>query len=317
MFSKIKIKLSSILKDHGYNVEPKIFSVPPKIEMGDLALPCFELAKSQKKNPVELAKEICAKVSDKRILRAEPIGPYVNFYFKPEYYNKEVLNHQVKFAPNSGKVMIEYSQPNTHKEFHIGHLRNAVLGSALVNLKRFCGQNILAVNYIGDTGVHVAKWLWWFFKKYQGVLPIEKTDVFGKIYTEATTELEKNPEFSVEVSLMHRILEKSIEKSFNNAELSDEEKNILETWQKTKSASLEYFKKIYQKLNIDFDLWFYESEEEVAGKKLISEILNSKKIPQIKKSEGAVIADLREFNLDVLVLIKSDGNALYGAKDLP
>jgi len=317
MFSPIKSTLIKILKKYGYNVEPGIFSVPPKIEMGDLALPCFDLAKKYKKNPVELAKDLSIKIQDSKIQRVEAVGPYLNFYFSPKFYNKTVLRNKIKFAKSKKRVMIEYSQPNTHKEFHIGHLRNAVLGSSLVNLKRFCGQNVLAANYLGDTGVHVAKWLWWFFKKYQGRLPEMKTDFLGKIYTEATFELEQNPDLTAEVSLMHQTLEKVLRKNFVREKMDENEKLIFEIWQKTKQASMKYFFGIYEILNIKFDLCFFESEEEFTGKKLLTDILNNNTLPQIKKSEGAIIADLREFNLDVLVLIKSDGNALYGAKDLP
>jgi len=80
---------------------------------------------------------------------------------------------------------------------------------------------------------------------------------------------------------------------------------------------MESFLRSYDLLQVEFDAWFYESEEEDAGRKLLKKILKENSIPEIKKSEGAIIADLSEYGLDVLVLIKSDGNLLYGAKDLP
>ncbi len=317
MFTQIKKDLVKILQNYGYVIDPAVFSYPPNGEMGDLALPCFELARKMKKNPIELATEISSKVVDKKLSKIEAVGPYVNFYFLAGYFNKKILCRRTNYKKVPGQIMIEYSQPNTHKEFHIGHLRNAVLGASLVNLKRFCGREVFSANYIGDSGSHVAKWLWFFYKKYQGVLPVDKSDVFGKIYAEAVEDLSKNEKLAEEVSVIHRLIDQAINKKNNREKLSEEENKIFNDWKQTKDASLHYFQKVYELLNISFDLWFFESEEEFAGKKMLENLLENKKIAEIKNSDGAVIADLREHGLDVLVLIKSDGNLLYGAKDLP
>jgi len=201
--------------------------------------------------------------------------------------------------------MIEYSQPNTHKEFHVGHLRNACLGASLVNVNRYLGHKVISANYLGDTGVHVAKTLWNFQKFHKDdQLPENKGQFLGKIYSEAVNKLDDNKEFQTEVSELQKKLEEG-------------DKELTKLWKETKQWSLDSFDQIYKLLGIEFDQWFWESEEEEAGRKMIDKILKKGTIKEIKESQGAIIADLTAYDLDVLVLVKSDGNMLYGTKDLP
>ena len=89
---------------------------------------------------------------------------------------------------------------------------------------------------------------------------------------------------------------------------------LVALWQKTRQWSLDEFKAIYEGLGVKFDVYFYESEEEQAGKKILPELLGK---AHIEKSEGAIIANLEEYNLGVIVLVRKDGSILYGLKDLP
>jgi len=288
----------------GVEINPNDFTYPPNSEMGDLALPCFNIMKVLKKSPQEIA----VMIETQNVASVQAAGPYINIFFKREYLNKLVLAESGTLRQAQGdkaKVMIEYSQPNTHKEFHVGHLRNACLGAALVNIYLELGNKVIAANYIGDTGVHVAKCLWCFLKFHKDdKLPDNKGEFLGKIYAEASQKLTDNPELEKEVSEIHKKLEAG-------------DKEITKLWQGTKEWSLDGFYDIYKKLGNEFDVWFWESEEEKAGKKIIQKILKDKKIKEIYESQGAVIADLKEYGLDVLVLIKSDGNVLYGTKDIP
>ena len=127
----------------------------------------------------ELLDEIKTKTSTiAGIERVELEKGYVNFYFKPNIVAKgviaEILSKRENFGrgePKSIKVMVEYSQPNTHKDIHIGHLRNICLGISLVSILRFAGYETLAANYIGDIGTHVIKCLWGYNRFYKGMEP--------------------------------------------------------------------------------------------------------------------------------------------------
>ena len=313
--NKIKQQLADYLsKKLKIKVEPNQFTEPPNREMGDLALPCFDLAAQLKLDPQETCQEILKRAQanmSEIIEEVQAAGPYLNFTIKSSYLNKLVL--ESKFEPEekvAEKVMIEFSQPNTHKEFHVGHSRNAILGAALVNIHRFLNKkrkNVIAANYIGDTGVHVAKVLW-YITKFNSNIDIPKgvtnSEYLGQAYSEAVKKLEEDETLNQEVSDIHK-------------ELDAGDRDLVSLWRSTKEWSMLGFYDVYNLLNVEFDEWFWESEEEAVGKKIIQKILDEKTVPQIRKSDGAVIADLKEFKLEVLVLIKSDGNALYGAKDIP
>jgi arginyl-tRNA synthetase len=310
---KIKEQLAELLNKAGFEVEAKDFVLPPDAKMGDLALPCFNLAKQRKVAPAEVVQLILKQVQDDRIEKVAAAGPYVNFVFDRQFLFEQILcsgccrDEIYLVSTQRAKTMVEYSQPNTHKEFHVGHLRNACLGAAIVNLLRATGNKVIAANYIGDTGTHVAKCLW-YLEKNNPSLTIDpaknKAAYLGEIYAAAAKLLDENKELAAEVSDVQKRLESG-------------DKALLKLWKKTKKWSMEDFERIYSLLNNKFVQWFWESEEEREGKKLLEKIVAEGKIQNIKRSDGALIADLREFGLDVLVLIKSDGSALYGAKDLP
>jgi arginyl-tRNA synthetase len=292
------------------------FVLPPSVEMGELSFPCFELAKVAKKSPAAIATEFAEQLNAEKNdlwLEARSVGPYLNLFLNLKEWNRAVVEESLKaadliFPGEKERIMIEFSQANTHKEFHIGHLRNACLGAALVNLNRFLGNKVFATNYPGDTGVHVAKCLWYLQKFNEKLIVPEnltKGQYLGQAYAAACNKLDENPGWQSEVS--------EIQKKIETAS----DKGLVKLWQKTKKWSLEDFDRIYKILNTKFDKWYFESEEEKAGRKMIEDVLKNKKIPEIQASQGAIIADLRAYNLEVLVLVKSDGNLLYGAKDLP
>lgn len=151
-------------------------SRPPRPEMGDVAVPAFELAKRAKRNPAEVAKEWETRVQDalveKRpdwleipILQAKAFGPYLNLFFDPGPLASLVLAEVVEARdaygsapPRSGpKVMVEYSAPNTNKPLHLGHVRNNLIGMALSNLLAAAGQDVVRVNLVNDRGIHICK----------------------------------------------------------------------------------------------------------------------------------------------------------------
>ncbi len=95
-------------------------------------------------------------------------------------------------APVGERVMIEYAQPNTHKEFHVGHLRNTVLGAALVRIMRFAGYEVVAASYPGDIGAHVIRCLWCYREFHAGEEPAAQSERgrwLGDLYVESTNRL--------------------------------------------------------------------------------------------------------------------------------
>ena len=244
--------IKTLLRDVGVTGDLE-FTTPPNPELGDIALPCFTMAKESKKSPVELAREISEKLkvkacspmsggeSLKFIEKIEALGPYVNFYLDTAELSKTVIKEIEKKEKDYGankngkgaKVMVEYSQPNTHKEFHIGHLRNVCIGSSVVEILKNNGYKVVAANYIGDIGAHVAKCLW-YIKKFgkEASDDVSPGQWLGKMYAEASAYIENNPEAKIEVAEVQNKLESG-------------DKEWLKFWKETKEWSMDSFKKIY------------------------------------------------------------------------
>ncbi len=312
--AKIKEQIFGLLKKEQIKIKADDLEIPPSKAMGDFGLPLFNLAKEQKKSPAVLAKELAGKIKPAGlVVNIKPIGPYLNFFVDQAKMAEAVIVEifklknkygQLKIGKNE-KVMIEYSQPNTHKELHIGHVRNICIGSSLVNIYKNCGYKVISANYIGDTGAHVAKTLW-YLQTYvnQTDFPAGKRELgefLGQSYTAAVAKIGEDEKLKAESQAILKKLESG-------------DKELEKVWKQTRQWSLDLFTEIYRELGVKFDAVFYESEEEKAGKKMLPILL---KYSFIKKSEGAIIADLNQYNLGVLVLVRRDGTALYGIKDLP
>ncbi len=174
---------------------------PKDSKMGDLAFPCFLLAKAMKKAPPMIANELLPLVEDKVkqsdcLEKVVAAGPYLNFFVSkshlaqiiPDILEGDYLNPE---ASKNEKVMIEYSQPNTHKAFHVGHMRNVALGDSLARLYKYSGYDVTAVNYIGDEGTHIAKCLWAYQNLFDGEVPSDNRGEFlGELYAKADEYLD-------------------------------------------------------------------------------------------------------------------------------
>ena len=308
--------LRSVLPD-GAAVSVSDFEEPPQKEMGDLAYPCFPLAKLMKKSPADVAKVLAASVgSGGLVASAEAAGPYVNFRLDRDAFSRAVLEDVMSDVTGYGeehpsaslrakkgqKLIVEYGQPNTHKEVHVGHLRNFFLGLSVVRLQEAAGNTVIPVNYIGDVGAHVAKCLWAYRKYHAGETPVpgQEGKFLGEIYAEATRRIEADASLKEDVSSVQRALESG-----------DPEWTAL--WKETKQWSVDEMSNIFEELGCDFRYTYYESDVEEPGKKLVKDLLEK---GIAKKSQGAIVMDFESEGLGIFLLLKSDGSALYATKEL-
>ena len=305
-------------------VEPENLVYPPQENMGDLSLPCFVLAKHLKKNPAEIAEFLVKNIKSKgAVAGVSALGPYFNIKLNRTELAKEVINEIEKLRENYGhnksgekkKVMIEYSNVNTHKEYHVGHLRNICYGGAVNRIARANGHESIPVSYVNDFGIHIAKTVWGLIKFYLNdkigadvnkdlekfVKYENKGALLGEIYVRANEEIKKSKTAKQFVELIMKKIESKSGREY-------------ELWQETREWSIEQFAKTYKELGIEFEKIYYESEFIEDGHKLVKELLK-KNI--LKKSQGAVIADLEEYDLGVLVVLRSDGTATYPVADIP
>jgi len=283
---------------------------PPNPAFGDLSLPCFNLAKALKKTAVETGEFLVGKIElNDTVVAAKATGPFLNFTFNKAKQAQGVIEEIAKLKNKYGlndigknkKVMVEFSNANTHKEYHVGHLRNITFGQAIANILTANGYRAMPVSYINDFGIHTAKTLWAFNKFYKKEkLPANKGYFLGKVYVRASKELENNETAKMETGQVMKNIE-----SRKGADYK--------LWQKTRKWSIDGFNKIYKELDIKFEHIFYESEVIEKGLDMVAK-LYAKHF--LIKSQGAVIADLNKYDLGVLVVLRSDGTALYPVADL-
>jgi len=297
---------------------------PPNPEMGDLSLPCFVLAKQSGKNPAEAAQFLVAHVQTGGVLAGtSALGPYFNIKLDKTRLAGDIIREisvkQADYGTNASgagqKILIEFSNVNTHKEYHAGHLRNLCYGDASVRIACANGFEAIPISYINDFGIHVAKTLWALIEyhldgKIGADLDVDlekiktgenKGAFLGEVYVRASSELKEN---KTAKQLVEVIMKKIESKSGVEYAL----------WQKTREWSLAQFAEIYKELGVDFVKTYYESEYIDQGRELVFDLLER---GILRKSEGAVIADLEEIGLGVLVVLRSDGTATYPVADIP
>lgn len=364
--------------------------------------------------------------------RVEAVNGYVNIVYDTGRFANEVLRTVLvtgrefgRGAPRGERVMVEYSQPNTHKAFHIGHLRNVCLGNALSRILRFAGFDVLEANYIGDIGLHVIKCLWCYLRFHQGEEPPreQRGRWLGEIYAEADRRLNYRNDVvellneiarddQVFVQAIDRLLkelwkehkvgediayllgqishgreikpeafyddqtivkfwpilgrqleqelietraaaeqepgardrlaqleewyerwrrlaatldwwphvpqwEREVRETFQRWERKDPE--FVRLWEETRAWSMEEFLRIYEELDVHFDVWFFESEVEEEGRQIVRELLErgiaeiSDGLPVVKIDEKL---GLEKETYRTLPILRSDGTTLYSTKDL-
>jgi len=330
MFEKekniIETKIKTYLK--GVDIEDaeiEFRQIPFSGEWG-LAVPLFPVAageaRSGKKVIVpqraqELAEGLKEFLGDSPagLSRVDAVKGYLNLYFSTSTFARRVVDTVLNQSTDYGKspeqnetVMVEFSQPNTHKAFHVGHLRNVILGGSICRILEFAGYDVIRANYLGDIGLHVIKWMWNYLKNHPGEVPGEdRTHWMTQIYAEAD-RLFQIPENEAEVRKLY-------------ARWNQRDPEIVALWEKTRQWSMEGFEQIYAQLDESFDRVYFESEVEDSGTELVGQLINQG-LAQDERPNGPVFIDLddvlgTEDEYRVLVVLRSDGSSLYATKDLP
>ena len=296
---------------------------PPNTDLGHLAFGCFITAKNLKKGPPVIAQLLAQELKNdvaqnivlgKAISSVEAAGPYINIKFSAtglaDYVLKPLLNGEAfkaQLTEATPKMMIEYSQPNTHKELHVGHMRNMCLGDSIVRLLRYSGYNILASTFPGDVGTHVAKCLWYMkFHNNEPIPMMNKGAWLGAMYSKGNLLLEDQlgtPQEEENRKVLTEILKQLEHK---NGEYYD-------LWKQTREWSIDLMKEVYTWADVKFDQWYFESDVDSDSVKTVKKYLAEGKLVE---SQGAIGLDFTADNLGFCLLLKSDGTGLYATKDI-
>ncbi len=314
-------------------IEAKI-SEPDRPENGDFSTNvAFLPAKSSGRKPQEIAKEIKEKLSASKSLQnyVEKIevagGGFINFYLSRQVFIDnlaDILKLKDKFGRNENmqgkKVIVEYTDPNLFKEFHIGHLMSNIIGESLTRIVEFSGAEVKRANYQGDVGIHVVyafanllreiKEAGSFDNWTQGLSDEEiARKIFKTLdYSYGFKRAQENEEF------------REAAKTINKKIYDRSDPTVTKIYDIAKKASLAYFKTVYGIIGMKkldngeyFDYYFLESDTGEKGKEIVDEGL---KKGIFEKSDGATVFRGEKYGLHTRVFINRDGLPTYEAKEL-
>jgi len=329
----IKQKIKNLIKEALKNlkIESKeiLLEHPLDLEMGDYSTNvAMVYAKQLKISPKDLVEKIVAEISKNlpaEIDEVEIAGVgFINFYLSREFFVKkieEILGNK-NFGGNNllagQKIMIEYTQPNPFKPFHIGHLMSNSIGESLSRLFEINGAKVIRANYQGDIGLHVAKAVYQILKDKKDIISStildnlslsEKAEYIGECYAKGNEAYEKDENTTAETGQAKKEIDILNKKIY---EKSDEEINEIYDW--GRKITLEAFEEIYKILGTNFNYYFFESEMAPIGEKIVQE--NIGKI--FEKSNGAIVFHAEKYDpkLHTRVFINSQGLPTYETKEL-
>ncbi|KAF1798120.1 arginyl-tRNA synthetase [Mucor lusitanicus] len=284
----------------------------PKAQLQhQFGLPVPRLLPQGQKNAVAYSQELAGKFeSNTYIEKATAVGPFLQFDVRPSEYIRATLNQVVKekekyghhTLPEKKTVIIDYSSPNIAKPFHAGHLRSTILGNFIKRIHDANGYQTIGINYLGDWG------------KQYGLLAIG-FDMFGQ-----EAELEKDPihhlyEVYVKINALAKDdpeIDKRANAYFKKMEQGDQA--ALAQWKRFRELSIDSYKHIYKRLNIDFDYFSGESQTEPFIPKVYN-MLNQFGLIETT-DDGASIVNLEAYKLGKPIIQRADGTSLYMTRDL-
>ena len=316
-------EIAALIKEI-YNVEmgaDELYSMleyPPDDKMGDIALPCFRLAKALRCAPVKIAEAIAERLDMSEYESASAVNGYLNLKLEMGAFSRRVIGEITELGARYGSpmngagktVVLDYSSPNVAKPFHIGHLGTTVIGHALKKLHEFAGYECVGINYLGDWGTQFGK-LIVAYKKWGSREEVEAggVDALVALYVRINNAIKAEEDASEDKKTS--ALADSSREEFRRLEAGDEEN--LELWRWFVKVSLAEYEKTYDLLGITFDSYKGES---FYTDKMPAQVEKLRETGLLKIDDGASVVDLSEWNMPVCLILKRDGSTLYPTRDI-
>lgn len=300
--------------------------IPTKKEFGDFStnvamklLKTFNFSSANKLSPIQLADKIKAELSHEIIDSIEVVQPgFINFHVKSQVFNHAFNKYlhddqkQINLNISKAKCIVEFGQPNTHKDFTVGHLKSAISGLAIVRLKEALGNTVIKANYYGDIGLHTAKSTWGFIKeieklgrKYFDDLSLDQKMAFiADCYVKGSNAYRDDENAKEEIKKLNKDIYLDLKTS-----------NVRE-YHELKRISLEYQTEVWKELGILYDVQYPESEVFPNAVKIVKQFFENQPNEVFEMSEGAIVFRGEKFGLNTWVFLTSEGNPTYSAKDL-
>lgn len=328
MEDKIKKLIKDALKNLSVEVSNISLEHPADLSRGDYSTNvAMAVAKSIKNNPKELAEKIVAEISrlnlDKNIEKVEVAGAgFINFYLSRKFFARsveEILNQGENVGKNdvslSKKIMVEYTDPNPFKPFHIGHLMTNAIGESVARILEHSGGVVSRANYQGDVGLHVAKAIWGLLQNPKlhektGSNSLQAANI-GRAYAHGAEAYENNPKSKKEIDAINKKI------------YSKTDKKISDIYDWGFKVTMEAFEDLYKILGTKFDFYFLESQMAPIGEKIVKDnldkVIDSPESKMIfEKSNDAIVFKSEKYDpkLHTRVFITSEGLPTYETKEL-
>jgi len=280
MKTEIQEAIQRALKELSIEICDFVVEHPIEPSHGDYSTNiALVVAKKEDKNPREIAENIIYKLGDKieNVERIEIAGVgFINFFLTRDFFKEkitEVLDARENWGKNDSlkgkRIMVEYTQPNPFKVFHIGHLMSNTIGEAISRIIEANGAEVFRANYQGDVGLHIGKTMWGLDK-----LKYDETDIdkVGEAYAYGHSKYEKDDGAKKEIiDITKKVYTKDLE--------------IMAVYTRGRDASLKHFDEIYNRVGSKFDRLFFESETWEKGKEIVEMHIGD----IFEESEGAIV----------------------------
>ena len=287
-----------------------LVEVPPKPEMGDYALPCFRFAKTLRKAPNQIARDLGVSIRPGgRIARVRAEGPYLNFYVSQTEFVRETLSEILARRGEFGQsdvgagktVVIDFSSPDVSKPFTIAHIRSTAIGNSLCRLYRATGWNVIGINHLGDWGakhgMSIAAYKRW--GDDNAIRENPPYELFN-LYVKYNAEMEKDPSLGDDVKYWTKKLEAG-------------DPEALRLWNWFRDETVKDFKRIYEMLDVTFAEYTGESFFHDKVGPVIDEL---KTTGLAVESEGALVVMLDDDDIPPAIIQTGHDTSVYLTRDL-
>ncbi len=314
--------LENVLASSGYPVDRLAIRRSDHSSHGDYTTNiAFLLGKELKRSPQDVANQIIEAIRERQQSNVDDAASFIRNVFvagsgfinivltDAALLRESVSNHSSVVGNRSLHIMLEFAHPNTHKAFHIGHLRNITTGESLARILEAVGHRVIRVNYQGDVGMHIAKCLYAmiFLPAFSDRLlairyasTAEKVAFLGQSYAAGSQAHEESEEARGRIGKI-------------NKQIYEKDREVYSLYQETRQWSLDYFDQIYRRVGTTFDRLYFESEVYQKGKEYVEEGL---KKGVFEASDGAIIFPGERYGLHNRVFITKEGNPTYEAKEM-
>jgi arginyl-tRNA synthetase len=316
-------EVKRVAKDlFGYDADIQLQPIGAGFE-GSHTVVCFPISKAAKKNPEQTATLIGEHLDKSIVSKFQVVKGFLNLTIADTVWIKsftDIFNQKdYGVVPFNGmEIMVEYSSPNTNKPLHLGHLRNNFLGWSVSEIFSANGYKVHKVQIINDRGIHICKSMaaWKLFgdgetpqsSGLKGDHLVGKYYVkFDQVYKEQMASMPAGSDAEKNAPIMKLASGMLIKWEAKDAE-------TVNLWKTMNGWVYEGFAKTYQRMGVDFEKLYYESDTYLLGKEEVLKGLASGVF--FKKDDGSIWVDLTGDGLDQKVLLRSDGTSVYMTQDI-